>query len=77
VSEAASPDFDFRHHLYDTILLLGGKKEIADLLEKSIDGAITEMDVDALRNFNIELIESAKRRLASIHTIKIQPRQSD
>jgi hypothetical protein len=30
-------DFDFRHHLYNTIILLGGKKEIAGLVKKSMD----------------------------------------
>jgi hypothetical protein len=39
-------DFDFRHHLRDTILLLGGKKDIADLLLKSEDGFVSEADVE-------------------------------
>jgi hypothetical protein len=65
-------DYDFRRHLRNTILLLGGRKEIANLLIKSIDFATEEADVDALRNYNIELITSVKDRLAGVGTITVR-----
>ena len=72
--QSASPDFDFRHHLYDTILLLGGSKEIADLVKKSMDYAITDKDVRKLRNYNAELVTLAKDRLAHLNTLKVVTR---
>ena len=69
--ESGSGDFDFRHHLYDTIVLLGGKKEIAGLVKKSMDLRISSADIAALRAYNCELINLAKDRLANINTIKI------
>jgi hypothetical protein len=66
-------DFDFRHHLRDTILLLGGKQEIADLLVKSQDGQIKEADVDALRNYNIGLFTATKQRLNGLNKLRIEP----
>lgn len=69
--KADSPDFDFRHHLYDTILLLGGKKRIADLVKKSLDYGITDSDLQVLRNYNTELITLAKERLAHLNTLKL------
>ncbi|HXR47746.1 MAG TPA: hypothetical protein VN784_09925 [Candidatus Limnocylindrales bacterium] len=65
-------DFDFRHHLYDTIILLGGKKEIADLLIASQDLMVTRGDVDQLRNYNAALVDRVKARLANIKKTKIQ-----
>lgn len=64
--------FDFLHYLQDTVTLLGGRVEIRKLIEKAMDNAIIESDVDTLRNFNIELITSVKDRLANIHTMKIK-----
>jgi hypothetical protein len=68
-----SNDFDFRHHLRDTILLLGGKQEVADLLVKSLDGQIKETDVDALRNYNIGLFTATKQCLNGLNKLKIEP----
>jgi hypothetical protein len=66
-------DFDLRHHLRDTILLLGGKAEIADLLIKSQDYGITEADVDELRRYNMSLIDNVKSRLDCISKTTIRP----
>jgi len=60
---------DFFHHLRDTIILLGGQTEIANLLEKPDD--ITESDVDNLRRFNCELIDATKHKLANINKIRV------
>lgn len=72
MSEEYSPDFDFRHHLRDTILLLGGKKEIADLLMKSQDGLLSESDIDELRNYNCTLINGVKARLSELNRLKVR-----
>jgi hypothetical protein len=66
-----SADFDFRHHLRDTILLLGGKQEIADLLVKSLDGQINEADIEVLRDYNISLFGEAKSRLRNLNRLKL------
>lgn len=68
------PDFDFRHHLFDTIILLGGKKEIADLVKKSMDCGVSDEDIDRLRRYNIELITQVKDRLAYTNKIEINTR---
>lgn len=65
-------DFDFRHHLRDTILLLGGKQEIADLLIKSQDGFIGEADIEKLSNYNISLFTEVKSRLRNLNRLKIK-----
>jgi hypothetical protein len=67
-------DFDFLHHLHDTIILLGGRKEIARLLMKSQDYQITRSDIDELRKYNGALIDQIKDRLANIHKIKVRPK---
>ena len=72
-----SSDFDFRHHLRNTILLLGGKKEIADLLVKSQDFNVTEGDVDQLRRYNIALIEQNKERFVNLNNIEIRACESE
>lgn len=68
---AQSTDFDFRHHLRDTILLLGGELEIADLLIKSQDGFVNEADIEKLRAYNISLFTAAKSRLRNLNRLKI------
>jgi len=59
----------FLHHLRDTIILLGGEAELADLLVASND--ISELEIDKLRQFNITLIEATKNKLANINKMKI------
>lgn len=68
----STTDFDFRHHLYDTIILLGGKKEIADLLKASEDYAVTEADIEGIKRYNISLMEQTKTRLVGLNKIKIR-----
>ncbi|MGP8198990.1 MAG: hypothetical protein ACLQU4_05745 [Limisphaerales bacterium] len=53
LAQGCDNDFELRFHLRDTIILLGGKADIADLLVKSQDGFIREADIDVLRNYNI------------------------
>lgn len=66
------PQYEFVHRLYNTVLLLGGEKRIADLVTKLKDNAITLGDADELRNYNCDLISLAKNRLAYLSTMKIQ-----
>jgi len=73
MTDSTETDFDFRHHLRDTILLLGGKQEIADLMVKSQDGQIKEADVDALRNYNIGLFSATKLRINTLNKLKLAP----
>ena len=70
-AEYPDPDFALRHFLRDTVLLLGAPLEIADLLDKSKDGGITDADIDKVRNYNIVLLERCKTNLSNMHTIKL------
>jgi len=67
-----SADFEFRHNLRDTIFLLGGDREVADLLLKSQGGFINEADIEKLRNYNISLFADAKSRLHSLNRLEIK-----
>jgi hypothetical protein len=71
-SAAGENDFELRHNLRDTIILLGGKTEIADLLVKSQDGLISKADIDVLRNYNISLFTKTKTALARLNRLRIQ-----
>lgn len=73
--EISSNDSDFRHHLYDTVILLGGEKKIASLLKKLEDYALTEADIDELRRYNISLIERTKNILANTNKLVIRTSQ--
>jgi hypothetical protein len=66
-------DFDFRHHLRDTIILLGGRREIAEILVKSLDGQVKEADVEFLRNYNIGLLTATRQRLNDLNKLKLAP----
>jgi hypothetical protein len=68
---ASQVDFDFRQNLRDTIILLGGKEAIADMLIKSQDGFIDASDVAALRNYNSVLLTESKTRLSALKRLKI------
>lgn len=72
MSETTSPDFDFRHHLRDTLLLLGAGPLIAELMVKSQDGNITAEDVKMLQNYNLDLIDRTKHRLASLNKMRVR-----
>ena len=68
-----SSDSHFRYHLHDTIILLGGKKEIAAMLARSgRELPLSEADVSALRNYNITLLEQTKSRLDNINTLNVR-----
>jgi hypothetical protein len=68
----SDPDFDLRHFLRDTLIMLGCKQEIADLLDKSQDLSITTQDVDAVRNYNMTLLNELKGRMAATHKMTIR-----
>lgn len=65
-------DCDLRHHLRNTIVLLGGDEQIADLLSKSEDYASTEDDVLTVKRYNMALIEGLKMRLARLPVLKLE-----
>ena len=73
----SSADFDFRHHLYSALILLGCKREIAELLKKSLDGAVRPADVEAVRRYCIDLEEGLKNRLRNVNTLKVQAAPAD
>jgi hypothetical protein len=64
-------DFDLLDNLRETIVLLGGEKEIADLLLKSQDGLIREADIVKLRQYNISLFANVKSRLHNLKQVKM------
>lgn len=61
---------DFLHYLRNTIILLGGRVDIADRL--LVIDLLGESDVDALRQYNIDLLESLKDRFANLTKNEIQ-----
>ena len=65
-------DDQFAHHLHDTIILLGGRVQIANLLLNP--QAITEADVTRLRHYNADLLTRLKDRLADINKMTIRTR---
>ncbi len=74
---AVSPaEFDFHHHLHDTIILLGGRKEIAEMVERSQDSHIKNSDVAELRRYNGRLIDDTKDRLTTIHKTKVRAKSA-
>ena len=66
---------DFAHHLYDTIILLGGKPEFAQML--LCQDLIDEAALSALRQYNIELQESLKDRFVNINKTEIATVSND
>jgi hypothetical protein len=60
----------YLHLLHDTIILLGGKREISDKIVNLDE--VTEQDIDDLRQYNCSLIDNMKFRLDNIQTIKIK-----
>ncbi|HUA67191.1 MAG TPA: hypothetical protein VMA13_01470 [Candidatus Saccharimonadales bacterium] len=53
-------DFDFWHHLYDTIIFLGQKKDIANLLKKSNDFSVSAAEAARPCACNVELTAHVK-----------------
>lgn len=79
MNDYTTEDFELRHNLRDTILLLGGEQQIADLLTKSQDGLIKQGDIDAVRNYNIGLFTAVKTNLGNLNKLRLQnvPKDSD
>ena len=73
-AESRLNDYDFRRHLRQTVILLGGKKEIADLLAKSQDFHVSHHDIEDLKRYNVELIDNLKSRLSNISKVRIRPK---
>jgi hypothetical protein len=73
--DESDPAFDFPHYLYNTVLLLGGKKEIAELLKKWLDGKITREDARAVVRYNSELQDNIKLRIVHCDkiTVRVKP----
>ena len=67
-------EYDFRHHLHDTIILLGGEKKIADMLVRSQDSHIKNSDVAEVRRYNGVLIDETKDRLNNVHKTRVRPK---
>ena len=76
MTEYPNTDFSLRHFMRDVIVLLGGKVEIANKLDKSQDG-VTAQDVNEVRNYACELMTATKTRLVSLHKMKIQVEPSE
>jgi hypothetical protein len=72
MSNELSADYDLRHLMRDVVIMLGGRKDIADLLDKSQDG-ISDADVEKLRTYAIELFTANKERMRNLHKISIEP----
>lgn len=69
---------EFARHLYDTLILLGGRKDIAELAWLLPHPELVDESVlDTLRQYNIDLQESVKDRLANINKIEVQTTTSD
>lgn len=61
---------DFLHHLHDTIILLGGGMDIAQMVDRC-PGDITDADTDRLRLYNIKLGTLTKDKLVNVHKLTI------
>jgi hypothetical protein len=59
----------FLHHLHDTLILLGGDKRIAELLNHP--ELITTQDVTALCWYTDQLMNATKDKLVNINTRKV------
>lgn len=61
---------DFLHFLRGVVVLLGCRVDVADKLEHL--EAVTASDVDALRQYHIDLTDGLKSRLDSQSTISVR-----
>jgi len=61
---------EFMHHLYDTLILLGGRADIAGLLRHPEQ--IDESALNKLRQYNIDLTADIKDRLVNLNTTEVQ-----
>lgn len=62
---------EFLHYLYDTVILLGGGKAVGNMVKRCENGNITDDDIDALRDINIQLINNTKDKLVNMNTMEI------
>jgi hypothetical protein len=64
---------EFARHLYDTLILLGGRRDIAEMAWLlPHPELIDESAVDSLRQYNIDLLDSIKDRLVNINKAEVQ-----
>jgi hypothetical protein len=61
---------EFMHYLHDVVILLGGDRRIAELL--NCPDLITQKDVDDIRNYACQLVDATKTKLVSINTITVK-----
>jgi hypothetical protein len=61
--------YEFLYHLRSTLILLGGEKQIADLLNNPEE--LGDDDVKKLCRYNIGLTELTKDKLNNISTTKV------
>lgn len=64
---------EFARHLYDTLILLGGRRDIAEMawLLPHLE-LIDESAIDTLRQYNIDLQTSIKDRLVNVNKAEVQ-----
>lgn len=64
-----NPLTEFLRHLHDTVVLLGGDRRVAELLNHP--ELITAQDVADLRRYTSQLLEATKAKLVGINTRSI------
>jgi hypothetical protein len=69
-NEYPDPMCAFLHHLRDTVILLNGDLNLANMVQSAQDG-VTEAMVDSLRKYNIALFTNTKDRLEHLNKIKL------
>jgi hypothetical protein len=72
--DAATHTAQFLHHLRDTIVLLGGGTQLANMVERA--DVVTESDVDEVRRINCRLIDATKERLVNLNKLSIVAERS-
>lgn len=61
---------DFLRYMHDVVILLGGDRRIAELLNHP--ELITEQDVEDVRRYAGQLVDATKTKLISINTITVK-----
>jgi hypothetical protein len=62
-------------NFHDTVILLGGKPDIARLI--LCPDLVDQSALNALQQYNIELIESLKGRTAHLHKSEVLPASTE
>ena len=65
-------EYELHHTMYETLVMLGAPKEIADLQKKFLDRSVTKADIYKLRGYNISLIDGLKTRLNNGNFITVR-----